>query len=46
MGTVAIGIAPAIATAGVMLGHGAVAVTLAGAVVAIAVAASIVSCDR
>ena len=46
LGAVAIGVAPALATAGVMLGGGGFALALAGTLVAIGVIASVVSFDR
>ena len=46
LGAVAVGVAPALATAGVMLGGGGFALAFAGTLVAIAVIASVISFDR
>lgn len=46
LGAVAIGVAPALATAGVMLGGGGFALAFAGTLVAIAVITSVISFDR
>ncbi len=45
LGAVAVGVAPALATAGVMLGAGGFALAFAGSLVAIGIIASVVSSD-